>query len=96
MTMTLPLVQSCSATTCGYNHDGCHAFAITVRAEDSACGTFAPLTPKGGMDTGTAVIGACTRTDCAHNSELECSADSVVVGPGPDGSAANCATYLAA
>ncbi len=29
-TMQLPRVQTCDATQCGYNHDGCHAFAITI------------------------------------------------------------------
>ncbi|MFV0408063.1 MAG: DUF1540 domain-containing protein [Propioniciclava sp.] len=96
MTMTLPIVQECTATSCSYNHDGCHAYAITVRAEGSACGTFIPLEVKGGMDESHAVIGACSRTDCAHNDDLECSATSVIVGPGPDGTAANCATFVAA
>nr|WP_300142865.1 DUF1540 domain-containing protein [Propionicimonas sp.] len=89
----MPAVQECTVTTCGYNQGGCHAFAITVRAEDAACATFIPLETKGGVAQGTAQVGACSRSDCRHNADLECTADSVRVGAGAAGMSATCLTY---
>ena len=96
MATTMPAVRECTVTACAYNQDGCHAFAITVRAEGAACGTFIQLETKGGVAQGAAQVGACSRTDCRHNADLECTADSVRVGPGPEGMAANCLTYAPA
>jgi len=48
---------------------------------------------KGGIDGAVAQVGACSRTDCRHNADLECTADAVRVGAGADGMAANCLTY---
>lgn len=90
---TMPAVKECTVTTCAYNQDGCHAFAITVRAEGAACGTFIALETKGGTDQGAAQVGACSRSDCRHNADLECTADAVRVGLGQDGLSANCLTY---
>lgn len=94
----MPAVSECTATGCSYNHDGCHAFAITVAGRDGSadCGTFIPLSAKGGLDTVLAQVGACQRTDCRHNADLECAAPSVRVGGGAAGgagAAASCLTY---
>jgi hypothetical protein len=47
----MPAVHDCTVSDCSYNHDGCHAFAITVRGDNGAadCGTFIPLSTKGGL-----------------------------------------------
>ena len=57
------------------------------------CGTFIPLARKGGLEKVVAQVGACTRTDCIHNTDLECTASAVRVGPGQGDHAANCLTY---
>ncbi len=95
MTVTdLPTVHECSVAGCDYNHDtGCHAGAITVSGSDAACGTFIELGVDGGLSKALAKVGACHRSDCQHNSDLECSAESIRVGPGAD--AADCLTYQA-
>lgn len=93
MTTTMPAVRECTVTACAYNHDGCHAFAITVGGAGAACGTFVPLAKKGGLSDVAAQVGACSRTDCKHNADLECTADAVRVGPGSGDAAANCLTY---
>ena len=92
-TMDMPAVSECTATGCSYNHDGCHAFAITVGGSGSSagCGTFVPLQQKGGLDRVVAQVGACSRADCAHNKDLECSASGVRIGG--DSDVANCLTY---
>ena len=90
---TMPAVRECTVTSCAYNDGGCRAFAITVRAEHAACGTFISLATKGGIGGAVAQVGACSRTDCRHNADLECTADAVAVGAGADGIAANCRTY---
>lgn len=97
-TMEMPAVSECTVEGCSYNHDGCHAFAITVSGANGSadCGTFVPLDAKGGLTKVVAQVGACSRTDCVHNTDLECSADAVRVGPGTGGHAANCLTYATA
>jgi hypothetical protein len=91
----MPDVHECTVSGCSYNHDGCHAFAITVRSDNGAadCGTFIPLSTKGGLDKVVAKVGACSRTDCTHNASLECSAPSVRIGQGQGDHVANCLTY---
>lgn len=92
--LEMPHVTECSVTGCSYNHDGCHAFAITIATHEGGgaeCATFIPLTAKGGLDMVVAQVGACQRTDCTHNESLECHAPSVRVGPGAD--PADCLTY---
>jgi hypothetical protein len=91
----MPAVHECTVSGCSYNHDGCHAFAITVRGENGAadCGTFIPLSTKGGLEKVVAQVGACSRTDCAHNAALECTAKSVRIGAGQGVHVANCLTY---
>ncbi len=92
----LPPVTDCAVTGCGFNHDhDCHAAAVTIAGQrgDAACVTFIPLGTKGGLDTVLAHVGACQRTDCVHNADLECSATEIRVGAG--GSEADCLTYTA-
>ena len=95
-TTEMPAVSECTVTSCSYNdHAGCHAFAITVSGSNGAadCGTFIPLSAKGGLPKFVSQVGACTRADCAHNANLECTASAVRVGPGEGDHAANCLTY---
>ncbi|MFC6087844.1 DUF1540 domain-containing protein [Saccharothrix lopnurensis] len=95
-TTEMPAVNECTVTGCSYNHDGCHAFAITVSGENGAadCATFIPLARKGGLPRAVAQVGACSRGDCVHNRELECTAPGGVrVAPGEGGHDANCLTY---
>ena len=63
MLTDLPNVRACSVTGCSYNHDGCHAAAVTIGA-DEQCVTFIPLDAKGGIDTVQAHVGACQAIDC--------------------------------
>lgn len=96
MTTTgMPHVSECTVNSCSYNHDGCHAFAINVTGQNGSadCTTFIPLATKGGLDTVTSMVGACQRTDCAHNTALECTAGAIRVGPGSAGHTAHCMTY---
>lgn len=86
----MPHVVECGVTGCSYNHDGCTAFAVTIDG-DADCVTFIDIAARGGLDRVVAQVGACQRTDCAFNAELECSAEAVRIGPG--GGTANCLTY---
>lgn len=91
-TMSLPIVNTCSADGCAYNHDhDCHAGAILVLENTAACATyFTNDGAKGGVpDTGH--VGACHRVDCVHNENLECGAESVEIGAGGD--VADCLTF---
>jgi len=87
----LPIVSSCSVEQCGYNHNGCHAGAISVGAH-AACNTFVDTDHKGGADA-TAAVGACSLEDCKHNEDLMCTADSIAVGGSTD--VADCLTFAA-
>lgn len=92
--MELPTVSECAVDGCSYNHDhSCHAAAVTISSAgtDASCATFIPLGVKGGLDTVVSHVGACQRADCSYNEHLECTAESVRVGPGPDN--ADCLTY---
>ena len=92
--MSLPIVSTCSVERCSYNHDhDCHAATITVMETTAACGTYFSDDAKGGIDE-TGHVGACHRTDCVHNSKLECTADRVEVGMGGD--VADCLTFASA
>ncbi|GID95303.1 DUF1540 domain-containing protein [Amorphoplanes digitatis] len=91
--LEMPRVQTCTVTACGYNHGGCTAFAITIGGVNSACDTFVETTDKGGMGQATAQVGACKRSECVHNTELECHAPSIVVGAAQD--RADCLTFEA-
>ncbi|MFI5892558.1 DUF1540 domain-containing protein [Actinoplanes sp. NPDC051513] len=90
--LEMPRVQTCTVTECGYNHDGCTAFAITIGTTQSAeCDTFVDTAGKGGMGKALAQVGACKRADCMHNTDLECHAPAIVVGQ--SGDKADCLTY---
>ncbi|MFY1632616.1 DUF1540 domain-containing protein [Solwaraspora sp. WMMB335] len=91
--LEMPRVHECTVTGCDYNHEGCHAFAITIGQQSANCATFIDIGVKGGLDRVTAQVGACKRTDCRHNAELECTAPAIRVGPGRD--EADCLTYEA-
>lgn len=96
-TADLPRVAECTIEGCSYNHDGCHAGAITIAGVegDASCATFVPLSVKGGLDQVLASVGACQRAECRHNDHLECGAPSVRVGSGGDHHA-DCLTYAPA
>lgn len=94
--LDLPHVSECSVSTCGYNHDGCHAGAVTVAGHSGVaeCVTFIPLSHKGGLDKVVGQVGACQRSECVHNSALECTASSVRIGAGAAADElADCLTY---
>ena len=93
--LDLPQVTQCSVDGCSYNHDGCHAAAVTIGGERShaSCATFIPLDHKGGLARVESHVGACQREECVHNESLECSAPSIHVG-GATG--AECLTYAVA
>lgn len=90
----MPRVSECTVAGCSYNHDGCHAFAVTV-GQDHHCATFVPLDVKGGLSKVVSQVGACQRTSCAFNKDLECTAESIRVG-GAGTDTANCLTYTEA
>jgi hypothetical protein len=95
-TTEMPAVSECTVSACSYNdHQGCHAYAITVGGNNGAadCATFVPLTAKGGLPRVVPQVGACSRTDCVHNKDLECAASEIKVGSGGGDHAANCLTY---
>lgn len=79
----MPRVSECTVGDCSYNHDGCHAFAVTV-GDDAACATFIPLDLKGGLSKVVTQVGACQRTSCAYNTDLECTAAEIRMGAGTD------------
>ena len=85
----MPHVE-CTVAGCSYNHDGCTAFAVTI--DDSTdCVTFIDIGTRGGLDRVVAQVGACQRSSCTFNNDLECTATAVRIGPG--GGTANCLTY---
>jgi hypothetical protein len=89
----LPPVQDCSVNSCSYNSDSaCHAGAITIAGDHAHCGTFVEISFRAGLDR-SGLVGACHRSDCRHNQQLECSAPGIRVGSGAD--AADCLTYEA-
>ena len=90
--MEMPRVQTCSVSECGYNHDGCTAFAITIGSMNSECDTYVDSIGKGGMGKALAQVGACKRSECMHNTDLECHAPAIVVGQSGDDKA-DCLTY---
>ena len=90
----MPRVQTCTVSDCGYNHNGCTAFAVTIGSAHSAeCDTYVDSADKGGIGMALAQVGACKRADCQHNVNLECTAPAIVVGA--SGETADCLTYEA-
>ena len=75
------------------NHDGCTAFAITVGGINSECDTFVDSDIEGGIGQLMAQVGACKRSECVHNTNLECRAPAISVGSGQD--LADCLTFEA-
>ena len=87
-------VAECSVSNCSFNdHTACNAVAITVggSTNHAACSTFIDIGVHGGLPKVLANVGACQRTECAHNDHLMCNAPAVHVGPGADN--ADCLTY---
>ena len=94
ITTEMPAITECSVEGCGYNeHQGCHAYAITIEKMDSSCSTFIPLPAHGGLDMLVAKVGACQRAECVHNADLICTAEGVRIGAG--GGTAHCLTFEA-
>ena len=91
--IAMPRVLECSVSGCGYNHDGCTAFAITVGSMSTSCDTFVDTGVSGGIGQLKAQVGACKRSDCVHNADLECHAAAITVGEGAD--LADCLTFEA-
>lgn len=89
----MAIVETCSATQCAYNEQGsCHARAITVGDGDHpACDTYFPRTQHVPGQTPAAGVGACKVSGCAHNADLECTADLVRIGH--HAGHADCQTY---
>lgn len=88
----LAAVAECTVDGCSYNHNGCHAAAVTI-GTSANCATFIPLDIKGGLPRVTTHVGACQRNDCGFNEHLECSASTVRIGS--SGDTADCLTYTA-
>ncbi len=94
MTITdMPHVTECTATSCAYNHDGCHAVAVNIDSDNGDCSTFFPTGIDGGLPTVMATVGACQRTDCVYNEHAVCGASEVHIGSGTN--PAHCLTYTA-
>jgi len=75
-------VIKCQMENCGYNKENkCFAMAITVGGPHQMCDTFAADTEKGGVDTASAMVGACKVINCMFNKALVCTVKGVVVGP---------------
>lgn len=90
---TLTAITSCAATSCAYNKGGCSAEAVTIAGDagGATCGTFVELDVRGGLPVAEGHVGACQRLECAHNTDLMCTADAITVG----GDTANCLSYTA-
>ncbi len=89
--MDLPRVAECTATSCAYNHDGCHAAAVTIDSANGDCATFFPTTFDGRLPSVLATVGACQRTTCTFNGNGACAAQEVSIGSGTD--TAHCLTF---
>lgn len=88
-------VSDCTITQCSFNKNGCAAPAVTITGspDHATCGTFISIDARGGLPVASAHVGACQRVECVHNSDLLCTAESVVIGAGGD--TASCLTYQA-
>lgn len=91
--MEMPVVNTCTAANCSYNREEtCHALAITVGDTAYAqCDTFTTVAARGGDPEAVGHVGACKRSDCRHNVELECQAPGISVGVQED--RVDCLTY---
>jgi hypothetical protein len=93
ITLDIPAVQVCDATSCAYNVEhNCHAVAITVGdGIHAACDTFFASDHHARDRSGPAGVGACKVTGCRYNSDLECSAGAIHVNV--HANHADCGTY---
>lgn len=73
--MSTPAIN-CATTTCSFNNDGCGAHAATMGTK--GCVTFLQIGTRPSVKH-EAILGACQRTDCTFNHDLECDASSVKV-----------------
>ena len=83
ITFDIPNVQVCEVKSCAYNNGGqtCHARAITIGdGIHAACDTFFVSDRHTRNTSDMAGVGACKVTSCRHNSDLECSAETIRVG----------------
>ena len=64
---------------------------ITIGRASAECDTYVDSDLQGGMGQVIAQVGACKRSDCTYNSNLECRAPAITVGSGTD--LADCLTY---
>lgn len=88
---TLTRIDTCAATSCAYNHDGCAAPAVTIGGNGVAasCTTFITLDARGGLPVASGQVGACQRLECTHNTDLMCTSATISL----TGDTANCASY---
>jgi len=86
-------VSQCTISSCSFNDQGCTAGAVTIAGspDHAECGTFISIDARGGLPVASAHVGACQRVECAHNTDLLCTAETVVIGSGAD--TADCLTY---
>ncbi|HKB60907.1 MAG TPA: DUF1540 domain-containing protein [Gallionellaceae bacterium] len=79
--LNITRIAECSVGECAYNAGhACHAIAITVGNGDTPmCDTFY-VANEHSAGHGHAGVGACKVSGCAHNRELECTANRVLVG----------------
>lgn len=90
-------VAECAANKCGYNLDGeCHARAITIGdGVHPMCDTFLPARgSRAGDVSAHSGVGACKVSDCRHNEDYLCHAESIELGVHSDH--ADCITFVSA
>lgn len=90
----MPLIKQCDVAECVYNvKSACHAKAITIGdGVHPGCDTYmkgSGHVRNSGIKAG---VGACNVSDCRHNTDFECSADSINVSQ--QGSMVHCMTYM--
>lgn len=90
----VPNVTECSVSKCAYNMGKkCHAVAITVGdTTHPMCDTFFE-SERHSTSQNMAGIGACKVSICKHNTDFQCSAESIRVDS--RGAAAACVTFSA-
>lgn len=95
MTLDMPIVSACLVSECAYNvNNNCHARAITIgNSLHAGCDTFFERSGHTKAAARTAGVGACKSTNCMHNEDLECMADTIQVNR--SGQEVNCITYSA-
>ena len=94
--LEITAVGQCSVSECAYKaQDRCHAKAITIGDANGppCCDTMICGHGHTHATELLAGVGACKVESCAHNPDLECTADSIAVGYADE--QAKCMTYLA-